>query len=58
MLVHTHATEEIEALWQQIHTRFPELPRPWFVDVTTTIGAHLGPAGVGFTCVSKGDIGV
>ena len=57
VLVHTHATEEIEALWQQIHVHFPELPRPWFVDVTTTIGAHLGPSGVGFTCVSAAENG-
>lgn len=57
VLLHTHATEEIEALWQQIQPRFPELPRPWFLDVTTAIGAHLGPAGVGFTCVTASEEG-
>lgn len=56
VLLHTHATREIEALWQQIQPRFPELPRPWFLDVTTAIGAHLGPAGVGFTCVTAGNV--
>ena len=57
VLLHTHATEEIEALGQQIHTHFPELPRPWCLDVTTALGAHLGPAGVGFTCVTADEAG-
>jgi len=56
VLLHTHATEEIESLWQHIHDRFPELPRPWFVDVTTALGTHLGPAGVGFTCVTMSEV--
>jgi len=51
VMVHTHAREEAESLWQRINTLLPNLSYPLFVDVTTALGAHLGPGAVGFTCV-------
>lgn len=59
VMVHTHVRAEAESLWQQISALVPELPYPLFVDVTTALGAHLGPGTIGFTCVSaeKSEIG-
>jgi len=51
VMLHTYAREEAEALWQQIHNCIPELSYPLFVDVTTALGAHIGPGAIGFTCV-------
>ncbi len=46
VMVHTYARAEAEALWQQISALIPTLPHPLFVDVTTVLGAHLGPGAI------------
>ncbi len=52
VMVHTYAREEAELLWRQINALIPSLSYPLFVDVTTALGAHLGPGAIGFTCVT------
>ena len=51
VMVHTHAREAAESLWQRISALMPDLSYPLFMDVTTVLGANLGPGAVGFTCV-------
>lgn len=51
VMVHTHAREEAESLWQRISALIPDLSYPLFMDVTTVLGANLGPGAIGFTCV-------
>lgn len=53
VMVHTHAREAAEDVWQQISALIPDLSYPLFVDVTTALGAHLGPGAIGFTCVRE-----
>lgn len=51
VIVHTHARENAESLWQRISDLIPDLSYPLFMDVTTVLGANLGPGAIGFTCV-------
>jgi len=50
-LLHANAREKAEALWEQFQHLVPELQRPFVVEVTPAIGAHVGPGGVGLVCV-------
>lgn len=51
-LIHTHAPDQAEALWQQARHLLPDGRQPLSVEVTPVIGAHVGPGAVGFVCVS------
>ncbi len=51
-LVHTHAAEKADRLWQQARHLLPGVTRPLSVDVTPVLGVHLGPGAVGFACVA------
>lgn len=51
-LVHTHALDKAEALRQEARHLFPEGKVPLCVEVTPTIGAHIGPGVVGFVCIT------
>ena len=50
-LVHTHAHDRAEDLRQQVQHLLPE-GETLSVEVTSVIGAHIGPGAVGFACVS------
>ncbi|MEI7989965.1 MAG: DegV family protein [Chloroflexota bacterium] len=50
-LVHSHAPEKAEILRQQVLNLLPG-GEILSVDITPTIGAHLGTGAVGFACVS------
>ena len=50
-LVHTHASEAAEALWQDAQHLFPTDQRPMSAEVTPVIGAHIGPGAVGFVAI-------
>jgi DegV family protein with EDD domain len=50
-LVHTHAKEKTDLLYQRTKHLLPEIEIPT-VDITPVIGAHIGPDAVGFACIS------
>lgn len=50
-LVHTHAPERAQALWERTKSLFPSIADPLSVEVTPVIGSHIGPGAVGFACV-------
>lgn len=52
-LVHTHAPEQAEELFQRAKQLFPTGYKPLSVNVTPVLGAHLGPKVVGFSCITK-----
>ena len=51
-LIHTHAADHADALWQRARYLLPEDQEPLSVEVTPVIGTHVGPGAVGFVCVS------
>lgn len=51
-LVHTHASDRLQTLWQRVKHLVPHIPSPLSIDVTPVLGAHLGPGVVGFTCLT------
>jgi DegV family protein with EDD domain len=51
-LVHTHAPDRAQDLWQRVQHLFPEGRVPFSAEVTPVIGAHIGPGAVGFACVT------
>jgi DegV family protein with EDD domain len=50
-LVHTHAPDRAEDLRQRVQHLLPE-GETLSVEVTSVIGAHIGPGAVGFACVT------
>jgi DegV family protein with EDD domain len=50
-LLHTNAAEEAHAFWEGVHMDVPE--EPFYVNVTTVIGTHVGPGALGFTVILK-----
>jgi DegV family protein with EDD domain len=50
-LVHTHAPDKAEDLRQRVQHVLPE-GETLSVEVTSVIGAHIGPGAVGFACVT------
>jgi DegV family protein with EDD domain len=52
-LVHTNAPQAADQLWERVKANFPDLPKPWSVNVTPVLGTHLGPKVVGFALVQK-----
>jgi len=51
-LVHTHAPDRAEALQQRVQHLLPE-GETLSVEVTSVIGAHIGPGAAGFACVTS-----
>ncbi len=51
-LLHTAAPEGAEQLRKQAATIIPASYNPVAVEVTPTIGAHVGPGALGFACVA------
>jgi fatty acid-binding protein DegV len=49
-ILHTNAEEEARALLDHIDFDVPETP--FFVNVTTIIGTHVGPNCLGFACMT------
>jgi len=54
-LVHTHAPDKAETLYQQAYHLFPQGKTPLSAKVTPVIGAHVGPGAVGLVCIAAGD---
>lgn len=50
-ILHTNASQEAQAFWQSLPLS-PALA-PFIINVTTVIGAHVGPKGLGFAAVVK-----
>lgn len=50
-LVHAHALDRVEALWHKVRDLIPEGIDPFCEEVTSVIGAHVGPGSVGLVCV-------
>jgi DegV family protein with EDD domain len=50
-ILHTNAAEEAHLFWEKLQIALPE--EPFFVNVTTVIGTHVGPNALGFVAVSK-----
>jgi len=54
-LVHTHVPERAQAFWDSIKHLFPTQTSPLSVEVTSVIGAHIGPGAVGLVCIKSDD---
>ena len=54
-LLHTADPAGVEELREKAEHLFPEGDEPVAVEVTPTIGAHIGPGALGFACVAAGD---
>jgi len=50
-LVHAHVRDRVEVLWQAARDLVPEGIDPFCEEVTSVIGAHVGPGSVGLVCV-------
>ena len=50
-LVHAHALDRVEILRQKARHLIPAGPDPFCEEVTSVIGAHVGPGSVGLVCV-------
>lgn len=50
-LLHSNAENEAEKLLEAYNTKLPS--NPFIINVTTTIGTHVGPNGLGFAAVVK-----
>ncbi|MBN2502684.1 MAG: DegV family protein [Anaerolineales bacterium] len=51
-LLHTNAAAEAESFYRQIADRIPA-GEVYSMDITPTIGAHIGPGAVGFAIISQ-----
>ncbi|MBN1313957.1 MAG: DegV family protein [Anaerolineales bacterium] len=51
-LVHTNAPEKAATLGEFVKEEFPYLAEPISVNVTSVLGAHLGPGTAGVACVA------
>jgi fatty acid-binding protein DegV len=51
-LVHTNAPAAAQQLYQRARHLFSDEGIPLSVDVTTVLGANLGPGAIGFTCIT------
>jgi DegV family protein with EDD domain len=51
-ILHAGVREEAEALYKQVHSFLPQGEVP-IVQITPTLGAHLGIGALGFACISK-----
>lgn len=54
-LIHTHAPEKLELLYEEAKHLFPKQETPLRAEVTPVIGTHVGPGAVGFACVAAGE---
>jgi DegV family protein with EDD domain len=52
-IVHTNAPQEAAALHRRAQVLIPEGTEPIYAQVTSVIGAHIGPGAVGFVCVTQ-----
>ena len=52
-LIHAHAVERLDDLRQIAGDLFDELELPFSGEVTSAIGAHVGPGAIGVVCVLK-----
>jgi len=50
-LLHTNAADDAKKLWAELEISLPQ--PPLIVNVTTIVGAHVGPNGLGFAAVVK-----
>lgn len=50
-LLHAHALDRVAALQQAVRELLPEGVDPFCEEVTSVIGAHVGPGSVGLVCV-------
>jgi DegV family protein with EDD domain len=53
-LIHTHAPDKLEVLYEKAKHLFPTQDAPLRAEVTPVIGTHVGPGAVGFACVAAG----
>jgi len=51
-MVHTHALQRSQVLYQHAQHLFPDDTLPLSEEVTPVIGTHVGPGGVGLVCVT------
>ncbi|MGD2177471.1 MAG: DegV family protein, partial [Anaerolineae bacterium] len=54
-LIHTHAPEKLEVLYEKAKHLFPKRETPLRAEVTPVIGTHVGPGAVGFACVATSE---
>ncbi|MGD2145482.1 MAG: DegV family protein [Anaerolineae bacterium] len=54
-LIHTHAPEKLEALYEKTRDLFPKQGPPLSAEVTPVIGTHVGPGAVGFALVAAAE---
>lgn len=52
-ILHAGVQEEAEALYEQVHSFFPQVGEVSIVQITPVLGAHLGIGALGFACISK-----
>lgn len=52
-IVHTNAPQEAAALHRRAQPLIPKGMEPMYAQVTSVIGAHIGPGAVGFVCVAQ-----
>jgi len=50
-LVHAHALDRVDLLRQTVRDLIPQGVEPFCEEVTSVIGAHVGPGSVGLVCV-------
>jgi DegV family protein with EDD domain len=51
-LMHTHAYQEAQQLWEDVKDLLPDGPR-MCVEINPVIGAHVGPGVIGFVCITE-----
>jgi len=52
-VVHTHAMDAAKWLYQKAQGLIPENNQPIYQTVAPTVGAHVGPNGIGLVCVTS-----
>lgn len=52
-ILHTNSEPDARQFWEEIRSDFPTINQPPIVNVTTIIGVHVGPNGLGFAAISK-----
>ena len=52
-LIHAHASERLDSLREAAGDLFADLELPFSGEVTSAIGAHVGPGSIGVICILK-----
>ena len=52
-ILHTNAESDARQFWAEVKDHFQPSIEPLIVNVTTIIGVHIGPNGLGFAAIIK-----